>query len=304
MSVNGQQDAISDNNNSSFFTDLDSGFDKITLIINADQYPSETSWQLYDVGNNELVGSGNLNAGDQIVSEDICIDYSSCFSLIVFDSYGDGICCGFGEGNFFLLNASGDTLVNNDGIFEHDVEETFCPNGEGCTFTADVSISNATDENTADGTITINPTSGLEPYEYSIDGGENFSSDNTFANLAPGNYMIVVRDASETCFYEETVEVQSGIVNNVNEISSNEIKVFPNPTEENLIIEIGENFNIPGSIKIEIYDALGRLIRTDSISRFNEDSKVIISLKEYASGSYIAKCYNQSFEKYFKVIKL
>lgn len=304
LSVNGQADAVSTNNNSTVNTNLSaSSFNYVTLIVNTDNYPQENSWQLYDETNNELVLSGSLNNGDNLLSEDICVDYNSCLSLHFLDSFGDGICCGFGEGNFLLLSASGDTLVYNDGDFGSIAIETFCPNGEGCQFTAEISTTNASDENANDGVIIINPTGGLPPHEYSIDGGENFVSENIFDNLAPGNYSIVVRDTLEMCSYEEMIELEFDIMNSSDDLSLSDIKVFPNPTKEILTIEINESFSVPGDIQIEIYDCLGRVVERDVISSFAEDSKAVISLKQYAPGSYFAKCYNEDFMKYFKVIK-
>ncbi len=52
--------------------------------------------------------------------------------------------------------------------------------------------------NAADGSIsvTVDPASGLAPFEYQLNGG-GFSSNNTFSNLATGNYVIVARDANQ-----------------------------------------------------------------------------------------------------------
>lgn len=304
ISVNGQPDAIIDNNSATTNTNLDSEHDMVTLIVNADFYPEETSWQVYDEFNNETIAAGQLEEGVQVYSEDICVDYSSCLSLYVYDSFGDGICCALGMGNFLLLNASGDTLVINDGNFGFEAQELFCPNGEGCAFTADISTTNTTYDNTSDGTITINPTAGFTPYQYSIDGGQVFWSINTFYNLPAGNYDVVIKDASETCFYEETITIEYGLINSVNDVSLNKVKVFPNPTSDNLTIEIDKASTVSGTVKIEIYDYMGRLIQTDVISKYGDKSRTIISLNEYAPGSYFAKCYNDDFEKYFKVIKI
>ncbi len=301
LSVNGQPDAVIDNNSVITNMDLTSDYEKITLIINADDYPQETSWQLYDELNDEAVASGDLDFGIDVFTEEICVDYSSCFTLRVFDSFGDGICCSFGEGNIVMLNSSGDTLVINDGDFGSESEDVFCPT---CVFTADITTINASDEMATDGVITIDPSAGLEPFQYSIDGGQTFSSTNTFSDLAPGDYSIVVKDGYDICVFEDSIALEFDIMIDTDDLTLNEIKVFPNPTKDNLVIEIEETSNISGTIIIEIYDSLGRLIQTDAISKYENKLKAVISLKDYASGSYFAKCYNNGFEKYFKVIKI
>ena len=107
LSINNQNDGDLTNNTASTSTTLDSDYDIITLIINADDYASETSWKLLDEAN-EIISTGSLESDDsnEVYSEEICVNYTSCFSLYFYDSYGDGICCGFGEGSFQVLDAS------------------------------------------------------------------------------------------------------------------------------------------------------------------------------------------------------
>ena len=304
LSVNGVPDAINGNNSSSFFTDLDSESDYLTFIINADDYPQETSWELYDLITNDLIESGSLSSGDQIVTNNICVNYNSCYKLLVFDSFGDGICCGYGEGDFIVTSSSGDTLAINDGNFGHLAEELFCPNGEGCIVNAEVTTTNSSDQNATDGVISINTTSGIEPYEFSIDGGLNFVNTPVFENLASGTYEVVVRGLFENCIYEETVEVEFDIVDGINDISLTNIKLYPNPTHDNFVIEIDETMARTGNLKMEIYNSLGQLIQTGYNMVFDNNSSTLISLSKFGSGTFIVKFYNEDFEKYFKVIKI
>lgn len=305
LKINGEVDAISTNNTASITADLVSNFDDITLIINVDNYPQETSWELYDELSGELITSSpSLASVDDVFIEDICVDYNSCFSLNVFDSFGDGICCAYGEGNFLMLNSDGDTLFVNDGEFIHYTQELFCPNGEGCAFTVDVATTNASDEFVADGVITLNPTAGLAPYRYSIDGGESFIDDNTFSQLPAGEYMIEVQDASGICVYQETVILEFDILSGINELSTNDIKVYPNPTSDQLTIEVYDNSSLSGDLIIEVYDYLGRMIQTNSVPINGDHLKTNISLKEYNSGTYIVKCYSDQFERFFNVVKM
>lgn len=209
LEVNNQVDGDSSNNSDFTTTNLDSEYDIVTLVINADNYPQETSWKLYDEGANQIVNTGSLQGGMDFYSEDICIDYSSCFTLYFYDSYGDGICCGYGEGDFSVLDSNGNVILTNTGEFEYEVQEVFCPDGTGCTIEADVNITHASSPSSNDGVIRIYTSSGLSPFQYSIDGGQTFSDSNSFDNLAPDNYDIVVVDSQGLCSFEETFTIQA-----------------------------------------------------------------------------------------------
>ena len=215
LEINGQPDEDITNNSAFTSTGLDSDYDIVTLIINADDYPSETSWEIYDEGANQIVASGSLDSGDQELVEEICLNYNSCFSLYVYDSYGDGICCGYGEGDFLILDASGNTVVYNSGEFDYKAQEAFCLDETGCEFTSAINVSNATSVSANDGSIVINTSSGVSPFQYSIDGGQTFFDSNTFDNLAPGNYDTFVQGATGLCSTQESVLIEACVFTTV-----------------------------------------------------------------------------------------
>lgn len=216
VSVNNQVDGDLTNNSAITTTSLDSDYDIITLIIDGDNYPQETSWEIYDNGANQTIDSGSLQYGTDVFTKDICVNYSSCFTLFVYDSFGDGICCNYGIGNFLVLNFSGEIIVSHGGEFGDEAQEMFCPDGTGCGITADINVSHSTSTSADDGAITIYTSSGLSPFQYSIDGGQTFFAFKTFTNLAPGDYEIFIQSASGFCTYQETVSVETCTFTSVN----------------------------------------------------------------------------------------
>ena len=65
-----------------------------------DQYPGEFAWQLYDGTNTFIAGDtgyGNY-AGLTNFSTDLCLANGN-YTLVLFDSYGDGFCCAYGNGS-------------------------------------------------------------------------------------------------------------------------------------------------------------------------------------------------------------
>ena len=81
------------------------------------------------------------------------------------------------------------------------------------------------------GSVSISAVLGGDgPYLYSIDGGNNFSSQNDFQNLPTGNYSIMIQDANE-CLLEQEI-----FIPNVPEINAQlvpEVEIF-----------LGENYEL------------------------------------------------------------
>ena len=100
------------NNMASLNSDLESTFDMITIVINTDDYPNETSWDLLDLYDNVIATVNWRRRNEQT----LCVDYLHATHK-VYDSYGDGICCSYGHRNFSVLNADG-KHPSNDGDFE------------------------------------------------------------------------------------------------------------------------------------------------------------------------------------------
>ena len=207
LGVNSATDENLSNNSASTTTSLDSEYDFVTLVINADNYPEETSWKLIDEGSNEIVSTGALTDETEVYTQDICVNYTSCFTLYVYDSFGDGICCGYGEGSFFLSDNLGNTILTNDGEFDNFVKEAFCLGETECNIVADINISHASSQSSQDASISINISSGVGPFEYSIDGGQTFFSSNTFNNLSTGDYDVFVQNPIDSCSYQETISI-------------------------------------------------------------------------------------------------
>ena len=99
---------------------------ELQINIVADNYPSETTWQImYE--NGEFIASGDVNGGVVCLSE-------ACYTFSIYDSYGDGICCSYGEGSYTLLLdeleiATGGDFDSEESVY-FCVEETISPNTE------------------------------------------------------------------------------------------------------------------------------------------------------------------------------
>lgn len=85
---------------------------EITVNIELDNFPEETSWYLEDAEGWQLASGGSYTDEGGSVSETFCIE-DGCYSFVIVDSYGDGICCGqTGNGSYSVVDESGEELAS------------------------------------------------------------------------------------------------------------------------------------------------------------------------------------------------
>ena len=101
------------------------GSNSIFFNLNTDFYAEETTMEITDEDGNVLyTGSGYspLSAS----SEEICLE-PGCYTLTVFDAYGDGLTDGQNTGNFVLVDDEGTVLVPTvTGNFGSQSSNNFC----------------------------------------------------------------------------------------------------------------------------------------------------------------------------------
>lgn len=301
--INGEPTDFNPDNNSvvtkSNLLDL-SNF--ITLIFNTDGYPEESAWRITSNTSGKVISEGSPTAINSEIREDICIDPDDCFTITVSDAYGDGICCAFGNGNFSVLDMNGELLLYNSGDFGSEVTSTFCQDPIACLLTATVDVVDASAEKLTNGSLMINANNGIEPYTYSIN-GETSQEDPIFDDLAPGDYIIQVVDATGVCTFEDTITV--GIISSVIDIDgvSVELKVIPNPTDGVFEFQLK---NLPSNDKfigIQIYDVTGRLIQNRTIGKYDDTFIGTFSLLNYPNGTYFLRTVHPKINILEKIIK-
>ncbi|MEY3100051.1 MAG: hypothetical protein RIS63_950 [Bacteroidota bacterium] len=92
----------------------------ITVNISTDYYASETSWSIKSsTGATVAQGGGNWNdmttgqAGFTVQAPQlVTLNPSQCYTFEIYDSYGDGICCAYGDGAYSLVDANGTTIAS------------------------------------------------------------------------------------------------------------------------------------------------------------------------------------------------
>ena len=84
-----------------------------------------------------------------------------------------------------------------------------------------------------------------------------------------------------------------------NEINNFEFEIYPNPVID--IVNLTFENNFENMIKVEIYDALGRLSFTQN--KFSTQNKLSLNISELERGIYIMKLYNNNKISVKRIIK-
>merc|ERR1719401_2052978 len=72
----------------------------VEVKIKTDNYPGETTWKLTDTcTNNEVLSGSGYSQKNTLYTEVGCLANAK-FTFKIEDSYGDGICCNYGQGSY------------------------------------------------------------------------------------------------------------------------------------------------------------------------------------------------------------
>jgi hypothetical protein len=175
-----------------------------TLNITLDEFGSETTWEVADPDNAIVYSGGPYFDGTNgtVMTSDFCFG-PGCYTLTMYDLYGDGICCEYGNGNFELIGSDGTVLVNGNGSFATITSNEFClsptsmdetsleqellvfPNPSDGRFTALLPKGNSQAQ------LVVYDAMGREVFSTSRVSGSNASID--LQHLADGTYYLEVR---------------------------------------------------------------------------------------------------------------
>ena len=131
-----------------------------TIVINLDQYQSETSWGIYDTSGTLLTWGNNYGSQPDYASvvEQRCLPEGD-LTFIIYDSYGDGLngaLWGGLDGSYYLIQCNDTLIYGTDPAFDNDSIHVFvsdaCPPVLGCMDPAYVEFNPLAD--TDDGSCT------------------------------------------------------------------------------------------------------------------------------------------------------
>lgn len=126
--INGVEDEFMDDNSIvkviDNYQDMSFATNSITLTLKTDDYAEETSWEFIDEDGNVIQESQPNLENDTVYTETFEVNPDSCYSFIIYDSYGDGICCSYGEG-YYKLETDSEVLIYEGGEYGPNEETNF-----------------------------------------------------------------------------------------------------------------------------------------------------------------------------------
>lgn len=101
------------------------------LTLDLDNYPEETSWTLKtkDNGQIEQQGSDYSGAGSTVI-ENFCMQKNTEYEFTINDTFGDGMCCGYGNGGYTLACPDSGMADITGGVFASSETRSFMSPGD------------------------------------------------------------------------------------------------------------------------------------------------------------------------------
>ncbi|TVR83874.1 MAG: HYR domain-containing protein [Saprospirales bacterium] len=181
------------------------GTTPLSLTIVLDLFPSETTWEFSDPSGNILFSGGpytGFSSGDT-VSYSLCLS-TNCYTFTIFDSWGDGICCFWGEGSYLLINEQNGEVLAEGGNFGFEESTGFCLGNPMVTNIVDVSHIPCGESDTGGASVTVTGGSGVYSFEWS-----SGSTDSIVTGLSGGFHYVTVSDGFTST--EDTVFIEGGV---------------------------------------------------------------------------------------------
>jgi len=97
----------------------------LDVTVTLDQYPSDTRWEIIPQGQTEVLFTSRQYDNTFMFLPDtqsVCLEEGT-YDFVIYDVYGDGICCDWGEGSYQLAFDGG--VVSNGGSFGNSERKTF-----------------------------------------------------------------------------------------------------------------------------------------------------------------------------------
>lgn len=216
----------------------------------------------------------------------------------------------------FSYSIDGGATVQNENVFDgltegsyeiivygaNSCSETIIVELTDCDLEVAYNLTSESDIGAQDGIIEILVVGSNGPYDYSIDGGQTILSDSLFESLVADTYSLFVQDRLG-CVYEELVRI-SNTVSTGDITVGKTVKIYPNPTQGIITVELTGFDQIDYMIPVALYNLNGQLIQKAQLARYNDKHIGVMSLYHYPQGQYFLRLFTEEdSNKLHKVVR-
>lgn len=188
----------------------------LTVEFLADDYPGESSFDVQDSNGNVVVFESDIVDG--LNSFTYCLE-AGCYTFTIYDSFGDGICCGYGNGSYSIFDGD-NVLIGTGGEFDSEESTPFCFEAGECSETVYFVDANAT--GTGDGGSWANAFTGLHQIDPAIVGNEC-----TEVWVAEGTYYPGIQDRSSSIVFRNDFQYYGGFEAGMTNREDRDMLMYP-----------------------------------------------------------------------------
>lgn len=250
----------------------------INFELKTDQYPTETTWEVTNSAGDVLYSGGPYSAANTVNNETWEIEDIDCYTFTIYDEYGDGICCAYGNGYYRLMDEDNEILIEG-GQFGSSMLEPFERYGDD-PLTADFMASETSIIEGESVDFTDLSAGSITIWYWEFEGGTPATSidqNPTVTYDVEGVYdvTLTVSDGSNSNVQlkEDYIEVFNAT--GISTIDKLGVQVFPNPTTGTIYLEGVEDATV------KVYNTAGTVVAT--YSKFNAQT---IDLSGMHNGIY------------------
>jgi len=222
---------------------------EVVISVKGDQYSKdENSFSLTSDSDQDIISRTKLpNFGDMTYRR--CIAKGQCYTFTMSDTYGDGVCCGYGNGSVDVTVDG--ASVASGAAFGSEFTENFCVQGSGGGGNEPAPTSNPTSSPTSSPTSepTASPTSAptLAPTEGSGNGGGGGGGD------CPSGEGLLEFDLTTDDYGAETGYILFDRSNSNNVVASGP----DTPFQDNTSYSLSGCFPVNTSYRFRVTDSYG-----------------------------------------------
>ena len=272
---------------------VNADFTTLKVFIIQDQNGEQTTWNIINSSGEiiaeggpyqHLMGSGATQPNVHNVEN---VPVNECYLFTINDSSGNGICCNYGDGSYYVKDAAGNKIFEGDGDFGAEAKHLFSLRTALQVTTEEPHVLGSNEAmfiGVVDGDA---ETFGFEYYKLvdhivvSIGGEQNGNVFTATVSNLEANTMYSVRafaTVGNTKVYGDEIHFHTW-TEGVDELE-NTLKVYPNPANDYLTVE--------GKMtSIEVYNTVGQCMLTKQVNGNTQ-----IDLAGFNSGIYFLRVSN------------